>query len=310
MPKFAVAGTGKLALDVAQLVQSTDGAELVCTMGDPGKQCETASLSELDCEHAPIRRGWEEAGRLLTKCAPDFLLSVNNFRIIPKTILDIPAHATLNFHNGALPRYAGLNPCSWAILRGEKEYGVTWHLVEPNIDSGDIIEQVVFPLNGDETALELVMQCIEVGFDLFKNKVMAKLMMSAVIGQSQNLSDREYFSGSDQPYDGHVPWWLPYEDLERYARALSFAPLPNMFFRPRILLDNGTALECEHLILESKSHDHALGDVVSVTSESLIVAVESGLLECDEVMVCGGSDLSRFEGQEAALKLVRPENGA
>lgn len=59
--------------------------------------------------------------------------------IIPKHILDIPKHGTLNVHPSLLPKYRGATPIESQILNGEKEIGVTIMLMDDRMDHGPIV---------------------------------------------------------------------------------------------------------------------------------------------------------------------------
>ena len=58
-----------------------------------------------------------------------------------QAVLAQAKRGAINFHDGPLPRHAGLNAPVWAILEQEKQHGVTWHLIEGGIDEGDIALQ-------------------------------------------------------------------------------------------------------------------------------------------------------------------------
>lgn len=47
----------------------------------------------------------------------------------------------INFHQSLLPDYAGRHPLNWAIVKGEKATGITFHYLNREFDSGDIIFQ-------------------------------------------------------------------------------------------------------------------------------------------------------------------------
>lgn len=96
------------------------------------------------------------------------LFSINNHQIIRGELLVVAPEGIINFHNGPLPRYGGLNACSWAIFNGETQHGVTWHYVTASVDGGDIIAQKVFDIDSEVTALRLVMTCVNEGINLFK----------------------------------------------------------------------------------------------------------------------------------------------
>ena len=60
----------------------------------------------------------------------DWLLSVANLSVIPDQVLAMASSGAVNFHDGPLPRHAGLNAPVWAILAGEAHHGITWHLMD------------------------------------------------------------------------------------------------------------------------------------------------------------------------------------
>lgn len=60
--------------------------------------------------------------------------------ILPKEILGIPKHGTLNVHPSLLPRLRGASPIQTAILE-EDETGVTIMLIDEEMDHGPIVAQ-------------------------------------------------------------------------------------------------------------------------------------------------------------------------
>src|SRR6478752_7417562 len=61
----------------------------------------------------------------LRQWKPDLIVVAAYGQILPKAILDLPAHGCLNVHTSLLPRYRGAAPIQWAILNGDFETGVT-----------------------------------------------------------------------------------------------------------------------------------------------------------------------------------------
>lgn len=72
------------------------------------------------------------------------LFSISNPHLFNKILLKKAKGLIINYHNSLLPKYAGLNASSWAILNSEKIHGITWHLINEKIDAGDILYQVKF----------------------------------------------------------------------------------------------------------------------------------------------------------------------
>ncbi len=96
----------------------------------------------------------------------DYLFSITNLSVLPDDIINTPRNRAINFHDGPLPKYAGINVTSWAIMNQEKTHGFTWHDISSEVDKGDILKQVVFAIEQGETALSLNAKCFESGTTL------------------------------------------------------------------------------------------------------------------------------------------------
>ena len=51
-------------------------------------------------------------------------------KLLPKKLLDIPKHGTLNVHPSLLPKWRGSSPIQYSILAGDKETGSTIMLMD------------------------------------------------------------------------------------------------------------------------------------------------------------------------------------
>jgi methionyl-tRNA formyltransferase len=95
----------------------------------------------------------------------DFLESLRKFeadifivvayKILPKEVFTIPKLRAFNIHASLLPKYRGAAPINWAIMRGERETGITTFLLEEKVDTGKILLAKSIPIGPDETAGEL-----------------------------------------------------------------------------------------------------------------------------------------------------------
>lgn len=70
------------------------------------------------------------------------LVVVNGTRIISKKVLNTVDKTFINTHAGITPIYRGVHGGYWALANGDSDNcGVTVHLIDPGIDTGDIIYQ-------------------------------------------------------------------------------------------------------------------------------------------------------------------------
>lgn len=66
-------------------------------------------------------------------------------RRIPPGLLALPTHGFLNLHPSLLPAYRGPDPLFW-VLRDGAQPGVTLHLMDAGLDTGDIVAQAPLDL--------------------------------------------------------------------------------------------------------------------------------------------------------------------
>jgi methionyl-tRNA formyltransferase len=85
----------------------------------------------------------------------EILLSVGYRFIIPKTVYQKFKYA-INIHPSLLPKYKGAYSGYAIIENGENETGITAHLIDEGIDTGDIIRQIVIPLTKFDTTTTML----------------------------------------------------------------------------------------------------------------------------------------------------------
>jgi len=73
-----------------------------------------------------------------------------------------------NIHFSKLPKYRGMYTSAWPILNGENESGVTLHVIDSGIDTGDIIDQISFTIDREDTARDLYFKYLKYGSMLVK----------------------------------------------------------------------------------------------------------------------------------------------
>lgn len=175
-PRFAFFGTGPLAESVlaalardgympSLLVTKPDapqGRHMVVTpphikvwaqMNDiPVFQPE--SLKELP-EDSPLHGG-----------TFDFFVVASYGKIIPDSILNLPAKGVLNVHPSLLPLYRGPSPIESALLDGVLTTGVSIMKLDEEMDHGPILAQAAFILHPESTAGMLEVECGQLGGEL------------------------------------------------------------------------------------------------------------------------------------------------
>ena len=97
---------------------------------------------------------------------PDVICVVAYGKILPEEILNIPKLGCINVHGSLLPKYRGAAPIQWAILKGDKETGVTTMYMDKGMDTGDMILKEKVTIGEDETTGELWDRLSKIGGEL------------------------------------------------------------------------------------------------------------------------------------------------
>lgn len=209
----------------------------------------------------------------------DALFSVANLRVLPQALLERARRIALNFHDGPLPRYAGLNAPAWALMAGERTHGITWHEMGALVDAGRIACQRLFELAPDETTYSLNTRCYEAGFQGFVEMIPA--IAGGTLVLTEPVGPRVVFQRHDRPARlGTLDWREPAHRLCALVRALDFGPTPNPLALPKLW----TGERLLH-VLAARVVDDATpavaGTVIDAQGPRLRVATGRGVLEVE-----------------------------
>lgn len=163
--KLCIAGKNQIAVDVLEAATALPDVTLLClpTAVDKGYEGWQPSLfAAAQRLNVPV----VSLEDLYTQTDLVFL-SVEYDRIIRPDRFHPTAHL-FNLHFSLLPKYRGCNTAIWPILNGEVEHGVTLHVIDPGVDTGDIIAQRSFPM-GEKTARDLYFTCMSLGYELSRD---------------------------------------------------------------------------------------------------------------------------------------------
>ncbi len=208
----------------------------------------------------------------------DYLFAITYLSIIPDEILDLPARGAVNFHDGPLPSYAGLNTPVWALLNGEESYGITWHRMTSGVDKGDILEQQIFPVSPSETALSLNTKCLAAASETFPVLVQ-KLATGSEEPKEQDLTQRSYFGKYQRPPAAcTLDWNKSASELEAFVRALTFGPYPKPLVAAKTHRADGNPTPVLVSAVEVVDGSGAPGTVLSLADDALVVAAADGAL--------------------------------
>jgi methionyl-tRNA formyltransferase len=186
-----------------------------------------AELAEANGVPVVVRnRPDEDVVQALKDARPDIIVA-NNWRTwIPPHIFDLPPYGTLNVHDSLLPAYAGFAPVIWALINGEPEVGVTAHMMNDDLDAGDIVLQRSVPVGPKDTAADLFHRTVDLIGPIVVD-ALARITRGDKDFAKQDPSKASFFHKRSIE-DSRIDWHWTAEELERLVRAQS-DPYPNAF---------------------------------------------------------------------------------
>jgi len=223
--------------------------------------------------HQPESVNSPESLRLIRELKPEAIVVAAYGEILAKELLEIPPRGAINLHASLLPKYRGAAPIEWAIIRGERETGITTFLMDEGMDTGDILVQRRVPIEDDDTAGSLRAKLAPVG---------AEAMLVTLAGLEQGTLEPKTQDHSQATYApklkremGKLDWGKSSRDLFNLIRGLNPAPGAFTFFR-------GRRLKVHRSRVVEDGYQGQPGEVVDV-NKGLIVKTGDGALELVEV---------------------------
>ena len=103
----------------------------------------------------------------ITNLDCDFLLVACWPRKLQADVITAVSGAALNLHPSLLPRFRGRTPIADQLASDDRQFGVTLHLLDNQLDTGDIVDQQPFSAPDNATHDEIEMRAAEIGVDVF-----------------------------------------------------------------------------------------------------------------------------------------------
>lgn len=156
---------------------------------------------------------------------PEVIVVAAFGQILPQRLLDIPKYGCINIHASLLPKYRGAAPIQWVIIDGEKETGITTMQMNAGLDTGDMLEKLVVPLDPEETGGSLHDKLSAAGGKLILS-TLDKLEKGQLVPVPQTEENTCYAKMLDKAL-GNIDWNQDAERIERLIRGLN--PWPSAY---------------------------------------------------------------------------------
>lgn len=251
---------------------------------------ETAMAHDIPV-YQPVRVREESFVGTLRELQPDVIVVVAFGQILPESILNIPPYGCINVHASLLPRYRGAAPMQWAIINGEEETGITTMYMAKGLDTGDMIDTVVIPIDPKETGETLHDKLSAAG-----GKLILQTLEELEAGTAKRIPQddaKSSYAGMLTRELGEIDWTKSAVEIERLIRGLNSWPSAYTYLHGKTLkIWDADVAQSDARQEETALSKTAPGTVTAVKKDCFYVQTGDGQLKVNEVQLQGKKRMS------------------
>lgn len=131
---------------------------------------------------------------------PDIICSIYYRYLIEEEVITCVNSKIFNLHPSLLPNYRGCSSLTWAMINGEPECGFTYHYIDKQCDTGNIILQKKIPIEDFDTQGTLYNRVMFQGMEDFYKAF--DLVLEGYEGVEQKSIGSGSYYKRGCPYDG------------------------------------------------------------------------------------------------------------
>jgi methionyl-tRNA formyltransferase len=225
MPKVLLVGIGITAASALEsLVETCGVVGVVRPVG--AAECDSDPVAALAALHNIPLFGTTSIGalrQLVLDLRPDCVVVSSYDRVLPADL--VSSCPFVNVHYAPLPQFRGRANVNWAIITGQPSTAISIHVLEPELDAGNILFQRSLPIGREDTVAEL--------YDRL-NDLQRQHLGATVVrflggdGGRPQLEGQATYGCTRLPSDGEIDWSAPTGEIGALVRAL-VAPFPGAF---------------------------------------------------------------------------------
>lgn len=202
--------------------------------------------------------------------------------ILPSTFLNSFPKGGVNIHPSLLPRWRGAAPIERALMAGDKKTGVSLQVISKELDAGDIIGKYEFPVNEEDTALEVYQRVKEISKNLLLEDL-PLFLKGKIIPKPQKTDDQSLiYAHKIQKKECEISWKESASHIHNKIRGLSLGPAAFTFFKGERLKIYKSQLVDEKFLPKTLQ-----GSVLYSEKDRLTIACGNGALNLLEVQRSG-----------------------
>ncbi|MGT2923942.1 methionyl-tRNA formyltransferase [Streptococcus caviae] len=196
-------------------------------------------------------------------------------QFLPMKLIDSVGFA-VNVHASLLPKYRGGAPIHYALIKGDKEAGVTIMEMVKEMDAGDMVAKASIPITDEDNVGTLFEKLATVGRDLLLETLPAYIA-GDITPQPQDESQAT-FSPNIRPEEERIDWNKSAREIFNQVRGMNPWPVAHTLLNQQ---------RFKIYEVEEAEGSGKPGEIIEKTKKSLLVAAGQGALSLKTVQPAG-----------------------
>lgn len=215
---------------------------------------------------------------------PDLIVTAAFGQFLPQKLLSVPKYGAINVHASLLPKYRGGAPVHYALMKGEKETGVSIMYMEKKMDAGDILAQKSLDITRNDDVGTLFDRLSALGKDLLMD-TLPKLLAGDITPVKQNEEEVTY-SPNIKREEELVDWTKTAAEVDYQVRGLR--PWPVAY-----TLLEGNRLKLWDVTPTEEKTTAVPGTIIRIEKEAVYIACgDQTVVKINEVQPAGKSKMT------------------
>lgn len=209
---------------------------------------------------------------------PDLIVTAAFGQLLPNELLEAPKLGCINVHASLLPNYRGGAPIHQAVMDGQNETGVTIMYMAEKLDAGDIISQIVTPIEETDDTGTMFTKLSVAGTTLLK-----ETLPSIIDGTNERTVQDETkvtFARNISREQERIDWTSSARSIYNQVRGLHPWPVAYTKFA-------GDQVKIWWTQVEDQLSDATPGEIIGLEKDRIIVQTGEGTLAITDLQPAG-----------------------
>lgn len=212
---------------------------------------------------------------------PDMIVVAAYGKILPHYVIEYPKYHCINVHASILPKYRGSAPIQYAVMKGEKESGVTTMLMNDGLDTGDMLVVKKTAITSEETGGSLHDKLMALGYDALKETI-ENIENITPVKQNDSLIT---YAPPIKKEETYLDFSFDVDEILNKIRG--FYPFPGTCFT---VGDNFYKVHKAELY--SREDKGNYGEVLELSKDKLLISCKNGVINITEIQPKGKKKMS------------------